>query len=84
MHQRDYITLLLFGWVREAAGANHIEIQNMHGRSVRELRLHLIKQLQLGDEINRCMVAINHKYALEDTLLNSSDEIALIPPVSGG
>lgn len=30
------------------------------------------------------MVAVNSEYAKDDLTLNENDEIALIPPVSGG
>ena len=29
-------------------------------------------------------VAVNRKYALEDTVIREGDEVALIPPVTGG
>ncbi|RYF62770.1 MAG: MoaD/ThiS family protein, partial [Cytophagaceae bacterium] len=34
--------------------------------------------------VKSILVAVNSEYAEPDTLLNPSDEIALIPPVSGG
>jgi len=30
------------------------------------------------------MVAVNHSYVPPETLLHEGDEVALIPPVSGG
>ena len=35
-------------------------------------------------KLNSLLVAVNSEYAAPDTLLNAADEIALIPPVSGG
>ena len=40
--------------------------------------------LDLGDEPPGLLYAVNHEYAGEDRLLESGDEVALIPPVSGG
>ena len=33
---------------------------------------------------NQFVLAVNHKTVTEDTMINHSDEIALLPPVSGG
>jgi molybdopterin converting factor subunit 1 len=33
---------------------------------------------------NQFVLAVNHKIVTEDTMINHSDEIALLPPVSGG
>jgi molybdopterin converting factor small subunit len=30
------------------------------------------------------MIAVNNEYALDDDRINENDEIAIIPPVSGG
>ena len=30
------------------------------------------------------MIAINHEYATDDMQFNANDELAIIPPVSGG
>jgi molybdopterin synthase catalytic subunit len=32
----------------------------------------------------RGLIAVNHSYVTTDTTLNDGDEVALIPPVSGG
>jgi molybdopterin converting factor subunit 1 len=34
--------------------------------------------------IDRCAIAVNHEYASDDMRLTPGDEIAVIPPVSGG
>jgi molybdopterin converting factor small subunit len=37
-----------------------------------------------GRPLPRPVVAVNQRYARPDTVLNASDEIAIIPPVAGG
>ncbi|GIM44952.1 molybdopterin converting factor small subunit [Collibacillus ludicampi] len=34
--------------------------------------------------IQSCMIAVNQKYVKVDTVIRSDDQVALIPPVSGG
>ena len=40
--------------------------------------------LELGDEPDGLLYAVNRRYAPRDTALADGDEVALIPPVSGG
>ena len=40
--------------------------------------------LALGDEPQGLLLAVNRSYAQRETTLADGDEIALIPPVSGG
>ena len=84
MSDRDNLTILLFGSIREAIGSSQIEVQNMSGKTVLELRNHLAHTYPCAPDIKTCLVATNQKYSTEDTILHSSNEIALIPPVNGG
>lgn len=49
---------------------------------------YLMKELVINypklSELNSIALAVNGEYAQSDTILKISDEIALIPPVSGG
>jgi molybdopterin converting factor subunit 1 len=38
----------------------------------------------LVELLNRCAVAVNHEYAEDGVVLAEGDEVAVIPPVSGG
>jgi molybdopterin converting factor subunit 1 len=38
----------------------------------------------IAADLNRVAVAVNRSYAKRDALLHEGDELALIPPVSGG
>jgi molybdopterin converting factor subunit 1 len=53
--------------------------------SAGELKGLLVKQFPSASQtLTTCFFAVNQAYASEETLLKESDEIALIPPVSGG
>lgn len=77
-------TVLLFGWVREYIGVPEIIIPSMHGKTVKQLKEYVTIQFQLGDRLKDCMIAVNHTYASNEMVISTHDEIALIPPVSGG
>jgi molybdopterin converting factor subunit 1 len=38
----------------------------------------------IANDLNRVAIAVNRNYAKADALLHDGDELALIPPVSGG
>jgi molybdopterin synthase catalytic subunit len=74
------VTIRLFAMLRERAGAGEIELDLPEGARVRDAldRLdHLAGGLPL-------VMAINRDYADADSELRPGDELALIPPVSGG
>jgi molybdopterin synthase sulfur carrier subunit len=70
-----------FGPIREQLGADYqldIEIDNV--KSLRE-QLH-VRHPHI--QWSAVAVAVNKYYATDDVLIKNGDEIALIPPVSGG
>lgn len=78
------ISVLLFGITRDIVGQDSVSCPLPPGSRVIDL-LETLKQQypRLGD-IRSLLVAVNSEYAEADTVLSSKDEIALIPPVSGG
>lgn len=76
-------TVKLFGITREIIGSPTIEIQATIG-TVGELLNYLKGQYPSLKKLTSVLVAVNNEYADLDSSLNSNDEIALIPPVSGG
>ena len=74
------ITVLLFAMLRERAGARRLTIELPEGARVRDA---LDSLGELADGLPLVM-AVNREYAPEDQVLDAGDELALIPPVSGG
>jgi molybdopterin converting factor subunit 1 len=70
----------LFAALRQRAGADEVELELPEGASVREA-LERMRDLTGGVPV---VMAVNHEYADADQRLGSGDELALIPPVSGG
>ncbi|WP_408021904.1 MULTISPECIES: molybdopterin converting factor subunit 1 [Siminovitchia] len=74
--------VLLFAQLKENAGKSFIEI-NAAGKTVGELRAYLEKKASLGS-LDGIMIAVNEEFAKDEKVIGEHDEIALIPPVSGG
>jgi MoaE-MoaD fusion protein len=74
------ITVRLFAVLRERAGASEVTLELPDGARVRDALAEL-SELAAGLPL---VMAVNREYAAEDHVLDSGDELALIPPVSGG
>lgn len=76
------ITLLYFAGLKEKTGIEKEQLE-FSGRTVKEL-LDLLQSKYSGLSNGVIQVAINEEYALPTDIINESDTVALIPPVSGG
>jgi MoaE-MoaD fusion protein len=74
------VTVLLFAMLRERAGTRQLTIELPDGARVRDA-LAALGDLAAGLPL---VMAVNREYAPEDHVLDPGDELALIPPVSGG
>ena len=80
------VTVRLFAMLRERAGRNELDLELAEGATVADAMRALRGRDGLGDVLERMPVraAVNREYVADETLLSSGDELALIPPVSGG
>lgn len=79
------VTVLLFGSLREAAGARSLVLELPSGAKIEALREALETRLPAAARLGpRVAVAVNQALAAPGTLLAEGDEVALLPPVSGG
>jgi molybdopterin converting factor subunit 1 len=74
------VTVRLFAMLRERAGARELTLELPDGARVRDALAEL-GDLAAGLPL---VMAVNREYAPEDQVLDAGDELALIPPVSGG
>lgn len=80
------VSVRLFAILREQAGSDTVELELPEGATVAEA-LHALRQRDgLGESLGRMGVAmaVNRDYADPETELAPGDELALVPPVSGG
>ena len=74
------VVVRLFAGLRERAGTGERHLDLANGATARDVW----PPLGLGDEPEGLLYAVNRQYADPDTELVEGDEVALIPPVSGG
>ena len=72
------ITVRLFAGLRERAGTARVELEGVTRVG------DVWAKLGLGDEPGGLLYAVNREYAGPDDALHDGDEVAVIPPVSGG
>jgi molybdopterin synthase catalytic subunit/molybdopterin converting factor small subunit len=72
------VTVRLFAGLRERAGTARLEVDGVARVG------DVWAKLGLGEEPHGLLYAVNREYAGSDAALSDGDEVALIPPVSGG
>ena len=78
------VTVRLFAGLRERAGSDRVQVELPEGASVAEL-LAAMGDTPVGPLGPRsCVVAVNREYADRGEAIHEGDEVALVPPVSGG
>jgi molybdopterin converting factor subunit 1 len=78
------VSVFLFGIARDLVGQNSIVIAPRPSMHVADLLSDVHQQYPAIQGIKSLLVAVNGEYAEPDQLINETDEVALIPPVSGG
>lgn len=78
------IHIKAFGVSKDILGASSLDLDIPQNTNVNTL-LNLLKtKYPKFSELQSLHIAVNEDYAESDIILKSNDEIALIPPVSGG
>ena len=82
------VSIRLFGMVKTLAQhQNELSVELPNGQKVKDLVEVLkvsypaIGELVLGKKV---LISVNHEIAHPDTVIAENDEIALLPPFSGG
>ena len=79
------IELLLFASAKDLFGQPKITIELSERATVAELKTALVRrQPEVASLIGRCAFSVDQQYASDSTELQPEQEIAMIPPVSGG
>jgi len=80
-----HVTIRLFARLREVAGAYDLTRTIPDGSTASDAWQALVAEFPaLGDHTSSISVAVNEEYAKPATALRDGDEVAFLPPVSGG
>ena len=74
----------LFGITRDIVGGHTTEVEMSSTADVQAILGKLKTDYPKLNDIKSLLVAVNSEYAESDLIILENDEIALIPPVSGG
>lgn len=76
------VRITAYGIAREMTGG--IATIEVTGTTVRDIRNTLLESYPALRELSSLMIAVNEAYADDQTVVQTGDEVVLIPPVSGG
>ena len=78
------VNVLAFGIVKDIFSGSSAQVQLAEGATSADLKAVLEQRYPRLQQLASCLLAVNNEYAVGDLPLGENDEIALIPPVSGG
>ena len=78
------VNILAFGIAKDIFGASTISVELPDAASALDLKAELDMRYPRLKQIASYLLAVNNEYAGDDLLITERDEIAVIPPVSGG
>lgn len=78
------IRILAFGIAKDILKTRSMAFEILNGNSVADLKTALINEYPDFKHLAKLSFAVNENYVHNDYVLQESDEVVLIPPVSGG
>jgi len=79
------IQIRFFASLADRAGVRVLELSLADGASITDAAAALVAQFpSLAGDLHRVAFAINYATAPAGTILSDGDELAFLPPVSGG
>ncbi len=78
------VKLLAFGIAREILHARKLQWDIREGDTIAKLKEYLFHQYPEFQKLRSLAFAVGDEYREENYLLKHDDEVAIVPPVSGG
>ena len=78
------VNILAFGIAKDIFGGSSISLELPKSATAVDLKTALEDRYPRLKQLASYLLAVNNEYADDELLLTTTDEIAIIPPVSGG
>ena len=79
------VTVKCFAWARDVTGEDEIELEVPESGTVKALRASLAQKFPpFSEKMESIAVSVNQEFAGDSHAVAAGDELALIPPISGG
>ena len=78
------VNVLAFGITKDIFGGSSVDVELPKNGTTRNLKASLEERYPRLKHLVSYMVAVNNEYAQDEGVISEGDEIAIIPPVSGG
>ncbi len=78
------IKVLAFGIVKDIFNGSSMNVELNQAITVDELKILLEEKFPGLKQLASYMIAVNNEYAQVNDVIQKHDEVAIIPPVSGG
>lgn len=78
------LKILAFGITKDILGAAEKELETPDSLNIGQLKRILEENFPQLVKLKSYFIAVNEEYAEDDQTIVNTDEVALIPPVSGG
>ena len=82
--QQILVNIKLFASCRELIGKDKITLKLKNQMTVRDLRKKILKLYPVLSQRIQFVIALNYEIVDEITPISPKDEVAILPPVSGG
>lgn len=76
--------VLAFGIVKEIFNNSSVDVYFKEDATVDKLKDLLEQRYPRLNQLGSYMIAVNNEYASDNDVIQEGDEVAIIPPVSGG